>query len=143
MWKNTRLWATKIIYNDSAILLSRYKIDDRDSNNIYRLLLRKDSFWVPNVIIGRGLRYEDGSVKVKLEKCAQETGIWLKCFDDYEESEVHLYSWGKPSSESTQVSFQVSADYLKMKSGEGPINVILRRISNKRKNKEMLFDENT
>ena len=99
--------------------------------------------WIPNVL---DLKIEEGTVPVEIVKSEDETGLWLICVNDYFGDEQHLYANKKPihkeekdrygdykgfrdwiiDEDEEYNSLHVDTD-IKMKAGDGPISVTLKR----------------
>lgn len=143
-----KLWVTNTGDPGGEILLSAFKPVKKEGGKYgyppdtpvgYEM-------WIPNCL---GLKEEEGVVRVEIVEAEEETGLWLICVNDYFGDEQHLYSGEKPIHKSEEERF---GDYkgfhdwiipepynsihvgtsIKMKAGDGPINVKPKRKQNKR-----------
>jgi hypothetical protein len=142
------LWVTNTGAPSGNIFLSAYKPVKKEDGRYYtppEIPLGYD-MWIPNCL---GLKPEEGIVRVEIVETEEETGLWLICVNDYFGNEQHLYAGEKPihrPPEQRYGDYEGFRDWIiddpynslhiwteiKMKAGDGPINVKPKRKPNKR-----------
>lgn len=145
-----KLWVTNIGDPSGNIFLSAYKPVKKENG---KYGYPPDTpmgydMWIPNCL---GLKPEEGVVRVEIVETKEETGLWLICVNDSFGNEQHLYAGEKPihrPEEERYGDYEGFSDWIiedpynslhisthiKMKAGDGPINVKPKRKPNKRKN---------
>ena len=143
-----RLWVTNTGDETGEILLSAYKPVKKEDGKYYTPPDTPVGYdmWIPNCL---GLKEEEGVVRVDIVEAEEETGLWLIRVNDYFGDEQHLFAGKKPIHKSEEEWFGdykgfhdwiISEPYnsihistsIKMKAGDGPINVKPKRKPNKR-----------
>jgi hypothetical protein len=142
-----KLWVTNTGDPSGEIMLSAFKPVKKENGKYgyppdtpvgYEM-------WIPNCI---DLKPEEGVVRVEIVEAEEETGLWLICVNDFGD-EQHLCAGKKPIHKSEEERFGdykgfhdwiISEPYnsihvstsIKMKAGDGPLNVKPKRKPNKR-----------
>lgn len=142
-----KLYATNTGDESKKILLSAWIPEKRDGKSGYFFPPNTPLFydlWVPNVL---DLKEEEGPVEVEIVESDKETGLWILCYDDYFGDEQHLTTYKPKFKEGTKKRdaeyansllidedvdiFDLHVDTnLKLKAGDGPISVTLKRVKN-------------